>query len=135
MQLKGSNNALQFQTVTFRKTIQNDLIQTYSTNAPPAERKIETELYETGFTTGLVLFTVTSVGLMAWTLLLVKKSGLTKSLNSARLANLKSSQQIPCTHCQYFNANPYLKCAVQPGRVLREEAQTCSDYSPQTENT
>lgn len=36
--------------------------------------------------------------------------------------------QIPCYHCRYFQENPYLKCAVNPSKVLTLEAMDCLDF-------
>ena len=42
--------------------------------------------------------------------------------------------KIPCTNCQYFNNNLYMKCAVQPSIVLSENAKDCTDYQPLDES-
>lgn len=36
----------------------------------------------------------------------------------------------PCFGCKYFHNNDYLKCAVEPGKVLTENAINCSEYTP-----
>lgn len=36
-----------------------------------------------------------------------------------------------CTQCRYYSKSRFLNCAVQPDIVLTEEANSCSDYSPQ----
>ncbi|MEC4894427.1 MAG: hypothetical protein SAL07_13320 [Oscillatoria sp. PMC 1051.18] len=46
----------------------------------------------------------------------------------------KISQNLPCSNCKYFQNNPYLKCAVQPDLVLKQEAKNCQDYLPNTED-
>ncbi len=33
-----------------------------------------------------------------------------------------------CRQCQFFNNNHYLKCAVHPDKVLKQEAKDCRDY-------
>lgn len=35
---------------------------------------------------------------------------------------------LPCRHCQYFNANRFLPCAVNPVQVLTPEAVDCTDF-------
>lgn len=49
-----------------------------------------------------------------------------------QLALLKRSQDLPCGNCRYFQANAYLNCAVQPLKVLQEEAKNCPDYQPES---
>ena len=34
-----------------------------------------------------------------------------------------------CNQCQYFESNPYLKCAVHPISVMTEAAIDCTDYA------
>jgi hypothetical protein len=36
--------------------------------------------------------------------------------------------KVSCHKCRYFNANPYLKCALHPDTVLTEGAVDCRDY-------
>jgi len=36
--------------------------------------------------------------------------------------------ELPCRHCQYFSANRYLPCAVNPEQVLTSEAINCRDF-------
>ncbi|MBE9058702.1 hypothetical protein [Sphaerospermopsis sp. LEGE 08334] len=38
--------------------------------------------------------------------------------------------QVPCKNCKFFSNNHYLKCAVRPDIVLKEEAINCSEYCP-----
>ena len=42
----------------------------------------------------------------------------------------KRLHQIPCTNCQFFTGDYYLKCTVHPVRALSEEAIDCRDYDP-----
>ena len=39
----------------------------------------------------------------------------------------KSEYKFPCYHCQYFNSNHYIKCAVNPEIVLTDRAVNCRD--------
>jgi hypothetical protein len=36
--------------------------------------------------------------------------------------------QIPCSKCQYFTTDYFLKCTVHPHRALSEEAIGCRDF-------
>jgi len=36
--------------------------------------------------------------------------------------------ELPCRHCQYFSANRYLPCAVNPEQVLTTQAINCRDF-------
>lgn len=38
--------------------------------------------------------------------------------------------QIPCRQCRFFTNNHYLKCAVHPSNVLKQQAINCPDYWP-----
>lgn len=42
---------------------------------------------------------------------------------------VKRLHQIPCSGCQFFTGNYYLKCTVRPGAALTEEAIQCPDYT------
>lgn len=41
---------------------------------------------------------------------------------------IKYFHKIPCWNCKFFKNNSYLKCAVQPSKVLSKESFDCSDY-------
>lgn len=43
------------------------------------------------------------------------------------------SDRIICSHCQYFNNNQFLKCALHPSAVLTEQAVDCTDYDQKAE--
>jgi hypothetical protein len=53
-----------------------------------------------------------------------------KALRKPRITPKKRVSKIPCNNCQFFNKNPYLKCAAQPNKVLKQEAFDCTDYQP-----
>lgn len=61
------------------------------------------------------------IAILLWRLFSSKNSG-----NLPKI--LKGSTQTNCTKCRFFNDNSYLKCAVQPTKVLKKEAQECLDY-------
>jgi len=42
--------------------------------------------------------------------------------------NITALHQIPCKKCKFYSNDPHLKCAVNPGIVLTEQAIDCSDY-------
>jgi hypothetical protein len=39
-----------------------------------------------------------------------------------------TESNLPCSKCQFFSHNHYLRCAVNPSTVLTEEATNCADY-------
>jgi hypothetical protein len=39
--------------------------------------------------------------------------------------------QIPCSKCQYFTQDYFLKCTVHPHRALSEDAIDCRDFEKQ----
>jgi hypothetical protein len=41
--------------------------------------------------------------------------------------------RIICSHCQYFDNNQFLKCALHPAAVLTEQAVDCIDYDQKAE--
>ncbi len=38
-----------------------------------------------------------------------------------------------CQNCRYLSQNKYLKCAVQPTKVLTNEAKHCCNYQPRNQ--
>lgn len=38
--------------------------------------------------------------------------------------------RLPCKNCRFFHQNFYLKCAIQPSKVLTKDALNCADYEP-----
>lgn len=79
-------------------------------------------------------FLLIPIGLfaIAWGILLLTQLDLWKNLRH-RITSVKHSHQIPCSNCQFFNRNPYLKCAIHPSKALNEEAIDCADYCPKNE--
>ncbi|MGK7951996.1 MAG: hypothetical protein AB4368_25235 [Xenococcaceae cyanobacterium] len=55
------------------------------------------------------------------------------NFSDKRNNSLENSHSIPCRKCKFFNNNIYIKCAVNPNKVLRPEAKDCTDYSPQSQ--
>jgi hypothetical protein len=82
---------------------------------------------EQSFSTGDLLLVPLSFAAVVWVVLFVMHFNFWKSVRN-RLSNLPTVSQLPCTNCKYFKNNPYLKCAVQPDKVLRTEATECPDY-------
>lgn len=103
-----------------------------------ASEQVETPAYqspmtpEQSFSTGDLLLVPLSFAAVVWVVLFVMHFNFWKSVRS-RLSNLPTVSQLPCTNCKYFKNNPYLKCAVQPDKVLRTEATECPDYSSNEE--
>ncbi|ERT09054.1 hypothetical protein M595_1012 [Lyngbya aestuarii BL J] len=77
---------------------------------------------------GLVYLASGFLGI-AFIVVLIKQLQARKLIRS-QLSISKPFQKIPCTNCQYFNGNVYLKCAVQPSLVMSEQAKDCTDYQP-----
>lgn len=73
-----------------------------------------------------LLITVTGITWFTWFLLSLKKTF------QNQLETIHVSHRIhgnsPCRSCAYFQNNLYLKCAVQPSKVLGEESFSCVDY-------
>ncbi|MGL4619755.1 hypothetical protein [Chroococcidiopsis sp.] len=83
------------------------------------------------FNTSDLLMLLGPIGfIMGWTILFLMLSKIGVAARDELLFTIKRFQKVPCRNCQYFTNNPYLKCAVNPGAVLTEEALKCSDYRP-----
>jgi hypothetical protein len=54
----------------------------------------------------------------------------TWKLNRKQMNQTKQQAQLPCKKCHFFQNNPYIKCAVNPGLALTKEATDCTDYQP-----
>ena len=101
-------------------------------NEPSVTKK---DTVEANNTLGLVVIgtiAFASIATVLWQLFSPKNPG---SLPKIR----KASTQTNCTKCRFFDDNSYLKCAVQPSKVLKKSAQECLDYestsSTKKENT
>lgn len=83
-----------------------------------------------------VLLTIVFAGIVTWLQQseIKKKLRDDQDLNSQGIQKKKYLNSIPCNQCQYFHHNFYLKCAVNPSKVLQPEAKECSDYIPQPRN-
>ena len=83
-----------------------------------------------------VLVTIVLTGILTW----IKLAQIKKRVRNFSKSNSKNNHQvtcnssttIPCRECQFFHHNAYLKCAVNPSKVLQLEAIECKDYTPQT---
>ncbi len=53
-----------------------------------------------------------------------------RKASEERFSNIRINRKSPCSKCCYFNDNSYLKCAVQPEKVMTKEAKYCQDYCP-----
>jgi hypothetical protein len=81
------------------------------------------------FSSGLVAIAI--VGTLALIALMLKRMAFSKAIDN-RLAKTKHNCQVSCENCQFFDNNPYLKCALHPSKVMSAEAKDCSDYSPRS---
>ncbi len=45
--------------------------------------------------------------------------------------HMSKLHRVPCSKCQYFTDNRYLKCTVHPVLACSEEAIDCRDFIPQ----
>jgi len=109
----------------------------YSTSIPP-------EISPPGATDSSQSFTNTGDGVSTLLGFVVLASSFVLLMFSVR--NWKSSREtptfseemkkwsdklvfdLPCQHCQYFHANRFLSCAVNPTQVLTAEAAHCRDF-------
>lgn len=68
--------------------------------------------------------------LLALMAFLIKWCDMRKA-SEERFPKIRIHRKNPCSKCRYFNDNAYLKCAVQPEKVMTKEAKDCQDYCPQ----
>ena len=85
-----------------------------------------------------------SILLVAFTLMLVTillqltrikrelKNYADDNLANYRKNSVEDRDLIPCKKCCFYDNNGYLKCAVNPTKVLKTEARECSDYCSQS---
>lgn len=67
---------------------------------------------------------------VVWIIVFLMHLNFWKTIRNKIVTVKRIHQQIPCTNCQYFCNNAYLKCAVNPAQVLTKQASECSDYRP-----
>jgi hypothetical protein len=95
----------------------------------------ETSIAENVLSNEGILFVSTSlVGVailatLAFVTIVLKRLAFSKALGNRSLPT-RHYNRASCEKCQFFNKNPYLKCAVHPAKVLTAEAKDCPDYSP-----
>ena len=103
-----------------------------SSDEPPVNNKDTAEIQNALDLVVIGAIALASVATVLWQLFYPKNPG---SLPKIR----KGSTQTNCTKCRFFDDNSYLKCAVEPNKVLKKEAQECLDYestrSTKEENT
>lgn len=91
--------------------------------------QIETIITQEGFFLLPLAFVM-----IAWSLIYILPWALWKAVRYRLVASsIQPSDQIHCVNCQYFNADPYLQCAVHPSKVLKTEARDCPDYCSKPE--
>lgn len=121
------------QSPTYQNTPTHVTLSRIGSQQFKASEQIETPAYqspmrpEQSFSTSDLLLVPLSFAAVVWVVLFVMHFNFWKSVRS-RLSTLPAVSQLPCTNCKYFKNNPYLKCAVQPDKVLRTEATECPDY-------
>jgi len=71
-------------------------------------------------------FSIYLLALIGW-LIFLRLSNSRKILKN-RSTTLQYFSQIPCRTCRFFTNNQYLKCAVHPSTVLKQQAINCPDY-------
>ncbi len=71
-------------------------------------------------------FSIYLLALIGW-LIFLRLSNSRKILKN-RMTTLQYFSQIPCRTCRFFTNNQYLKCAVHPSTVLKQQAINCPDY-------
>ena len=102
-----------------------------SSNELPVNNKDTAESQNTLDLVVIGAIALIGISILLWQLFSPKTSG-----NLPKI--LKGSTQTNCTRCRFYDENSYLKCAVQPTKVLKKEAQECLDYestsSTQEEN-
>ena len=123
MQGRQANEFLTQNPVPERILYTEDLNGTTSQGSPPNQTNFPVENF---LLIPLGLFAI------AWGILLLTQLDLWKNLRH-RITSVNHSHQIPCSNCQYFNRNPYLKCAIHPSKALNEEAINCADYCSKNE--
>jgi hypothetical protein len=72
---------------------------------------------------GFLLFLTLMIALIKWCD--IRKS------SEEGFSKIRINHKTPCLKCRYFNNNSYLKCAVQPEKVMTKKAKDCQDYCPQ----
>ncbi len=64
-----------------------------------------------------------------WVLILLILQTLYLAVRDA-IATTRTLHQIPCSDCQFFTENYYLKCTVHPTYALTKAAINCRDFCP-----
>lgn len=122
MYLVKTNNKYEIAEITLGRATQNEV---QLEEAKPNEVIISDILVTQGG--GIIAFIFFSTGL----LLMVSKRNKIPQEDSITFSTT-SHQNLPCSNCQYFSNNHYLKCAIQPSLVMTTEATNCSDYCPKS---
>ncbi len=91
------------------------------------ERFDEIQIEEMPITDILSYVILVSLGL-ASTIVLLDLLKLGRQRLEKIATPVKYFSPVPCRKCRFFSSNSYLRCAVNPSIVLRNEAKDCSDY-------
>ncbi|MBD2364356.1 hypothetical protein H6G36_24775 [Anabaena minutissima FACHB-250] len=77
-----------------------------------------------------IAISLTPIGLVfSWVIFFIILRKIRTILEDKMVGTVKSSHQLPCKKCKFYSNNHYLKCAVNPGIVMTEDAKDCSEYS------
>ncbi|AFY54349.1 hypothetical protein Riv7116_1806 [Rivularia sp. PCC 7116] len=71
---------------------------------------------------GFLLFLTLMIALIKWCDI--------RKASQEDFSKIPINHKTPCSKCRYFNNNSYIKCAVQPEKVMTKEAKDCQDYCP-----
>ncbi|HEY9906555.1 MAG TPA: hypothetical protein V6D18_02960 [Thermosynechococcaceae cyanobacterium] len=92
----------------------------------PEVRQFKTDTQEVVAPHG-VLFLIPVGFACAWAIAVALSSA--PKLSREKKLSLKRHSKIPCRNCQFYNNNPYVRCAIRPTDALTEQAIECSDFS------
>ena len=86
---------------------------------------------------GIMIFTGVIIWLQFRQIHKLLKNNAVSSMTFSDKRNdfLNNSNSIPCRKCKFFNNNLYIKCAVNPNKVLQTEAKDCPAYSPHNQKS
>lgn len=96
---------------------------------PSSNYETPAKNFDITLNTGLLILPFIGTLILFGSLKFLNKSREEKNITASNYM-FQRSQQIPCANCQYFNNNPYLKCAVNPHDALTEKALSCTEYKP-----
>ncbi|AUS99208.1 hypothetical protein CLI64_01695 [Nostoc sp. CENA543] len=120
--------------MTVSKVLQNKL--TLNQNLPPRNTNEIQSQSSPAYAIGVpeIAISLTPIGLIfSWIVFFIMLRKIRTILEDKMVISVRGSHRLPCQKCKFYSNNHYLKCAVNPGIVMTEEAKECSDYSPEKE--